>query len=73
MLAGAAGRMAPSLLAWQWNLNKSLSLSGVEQTLFNDQELDQLRSKSNRSPKIELSAVLKPRKSAKSGMTEIHV
>ena len=28
--------------AWQWNLNKSLSLSGVEQTLFNDQELDQL-------------------------------
>ena len=28
--------------AWQWNLNKSLSLSGAEQTLFNDQELDQL-------------------------------
>ena len=28
--------------AWQRNLNKSLSLSGVEQTLFNDQELDQL-------------------------------
>ena len=28
--------------AWQWNLNKSLSFSGVEQTLFKDQELDQL-------------------------------
>ena len=50
------------LLAWQWNLNKSWSLSGVEQTLFLDQEPDQLGTKSNRSSNLESTAVFRVRK-----------
>ena len=45
------------VFAWQWNLNKSWSPSYVEQTLFNDQELDQLGNKSNRGHKIEFAVV----------------
>ena len=47
------------LLAWQWNLNKSWSLSGVEQTLFLDQEPDQLGTKSNWGSNFESTAVFR--------------
>ena len=50
------------LLAWQWNLNKSWSLSGVEQTLFFDQELDHLVSKSNWGSNFESTVVFRVRK-----------
>ena len=44
------------VLAWSWTLNKSLSLSGVQQTLFLDQSLIQLLSGSNSGLKFECSA-----------------
>jgi len=59
------------VLAWWWALNKSWSSSYVEQILFMSQELIQYLAWSNQAHKIESSAVLKLRKSAKSGMTEI--
>ena len=49
------------VLAWSCTLNESLSLSGVEQTLFLDQEPDQLETKSNRGSKIESAAVFRLR------------
>ena len=50
------------MLAWSWTLNKSWSLSGVEQTLFLDQALIQLLSGSNSGFKSESSAVLASQK-----------
>ena len=50
------------LLAWQWNLNKSWSLSGVEQILFFNQELDHLVSKSNWVSNFESTVVFRVRK-----------
>ena len=50
------------VLAWSCTLNKSWSLSGVEQTLFLDQEPDQLGTKSNRSSNLESTAVFRVRK-----------
>lgn len=44
-------------LAWSCTINKIWSLSGVEQTLFLDQELDQLVSKSNRALNLESIAI----------------
>ena len=46
------------VLAWSWTLNKSRSLSGVEQTLFLDQALIQLLSGRNGGLKFGCSAVL---------------
>ena len=45
------------VLTWSWTLNKSSSLSGVQQTLFLDQDLIQLLSGSNRGLKMESAAV----------------
>ena len=51
------------LHAWSWTLNKSWSLSGVEQTLFLDQAMIQPLSSSNSGLKFECSAVLASQKS----------
>jgi hypothetical protein len=51
-----------TVLAWSCTLNKSWILSGVEQTLFLDQEPDQLGTKSNRSSNLESTAVFRVRK-----------
>ena len=56
------------VLAWSCTLNKIWSLSGVEQTLFLDQELDQLVSKSNWALNLESMAVLELKNLAKSLM-----
>ena len=50
------------VLAWNWTLNKSWSLSGVQQTLFLDQDLIQLLSVSYSGLKFECSAALSPLK-----------
>ena len=55
------------VLAWSWTLNKSWSLSGVEQTLFLDQALIRLLIISNSCLKFECSAVLDLKNLAKSG------
>ena len=46
------------MLAWSWTLNKSWTLSGVEQPLFFDQALIQLLSGSNGGFKSKYNAVL---------------
>jgi hypothetical protein len=56
---------------WSLTFNKSCSSYYVEETLFNGPELIQYLAWSNRAHETESSAVLKLRKSAKSGMTEI--
>ena len=56
----------PCLLAWSWTLNKSVSLSGAQQTLFLDQDLFQLLSCSNSGLKFESAAVFTPGKYSKS-------
>ena len=55
-----------SVLAWSYTLNKSWSLSGVEQTLFLEQEPDQLGTKSNRGSNLEPSAVFSTQNFTKS-------
>ena len=60
--------MCLTVLAWQWNLNKSWSPCYVQQTLFLDHELDQLVSKSNQALKLESMAVLELKNLAKSLM-----
>ena len=47
---------------WSWTFNKSWSLSGVQQTLFLDQDLIPLLSISYSGLKFECSAVLAPLK-----------
>jgi hypothetical protein len=42
---------------WGWTLNESCSSLYVEETLFLDQELDQLGNESNRCTKIYFAAV----------------
>ena len=56
-----------TVLAWSCTLNKSWSLSGVEQTLFLDQELYQLVRKSNRGSNLEPEAVYSTQNFTKSG------
>ena len=46
-----------TVLAWSCTLNQSWSLSRVEQTLFLDQEPDQLGTKANRGSNVESAAV----------------
>ena len=53
-----------------WDINKSCSLSYVEQTLFKGQDLVQSLTSSNRALKLESMAVLGARNFAKSGLTE---
>ena len=50
-----------TVLAWSCTLNKSWSPCYVQQTLFLEQEPDQLGTKSNRGSKIESAAVFRLR------------
>ena len=59
-----------TVLAWSCTLNKSWSPCYVQQTLFLDQELDQLVSKSKRALKLESMAVLRSSKFDLVWMTE---
>ena len=58
------------LLTVSYTLNKSWSLSGVEQTLFLEQESDQLGTKSNRGSDFESADVFRVQKYSKSEITE---